>query len=71
MLSARSTRLSVPMTMALATSVTLGWAPASASDFDSTRIQTAHQNPYDWLTYHGTYKPYHYSALDQINTRNI
>ena len=70
-MSARSMRLAAQVTMALATSVTLGWAPAKAADVDSTRIQAADQNPNDWLTYHGTYKSYHYSALDQINTGNI
>ncbi len=25
----------------------------------------------DWTTYHGTYKSYHYSSLDQINTGNV
>ncbi|CAN7526971.1 PQQ-binding-like beta-propeller repeat protein [Bradyrhizobium sp. LjRoot220] len=25
----------------------------------------------DWPTYHGTYKSYHYSGLDQINTGNV
>ncbi len=25
----------------------------------------------DWTTYHGTWKSYHYSALDQINTGNV
>ena len=25
----------------------------------------------DWPTYHGTYKSYHYSGLDQINAGNV
>ena len=25
----------------------------------------------DWPTYHGTYKSYHYSGLDQINASNV
>src|SRR5579883_2892552 len=25
----------------------------------------------DWTTYHGTWRSYHYSALDQINTGNV
>ena len=27
--------------------------------------------PGNWRTYHGTYKSWHYSALDEINTRNV
>jgi PQQ-dependent dehydrogenase (methanol/ethanol family) len=38
---------------------------------DPSRIQSAEQNPADWLTYHGGYKSYHYSALDQINAGNV
>jgi PQQ-dependent dehydrogenase (methanol/ethanol family) len=44
-------------------------SPASA--IDAARLQAAEQNPNDWLTYHGTYKSHHYSALDQINADNI
>jgi PQQ-dependent dehydrogenase (methanol/ethanol family) len=43
--------------------------PASA--IDPTRLQAAEQTPNDWLTYHGGYKSYHYSALDQINASNV
>jgi PQQ-dependent dehydrogenase (methanol/ethanol family) len=35
------------------------------------RIRNADKYPGDWLTYHGTYKGWHYSALDQINTKNV
>ena len=34
----------------------------------SRGIENADKNPNDWLTYHGSYKTWHYSALDQINT---
>ena len=34
-----------------------------------TRIMKA--DPADWLTYHGSFKSWHYSALDQINTKNV
>src|SRR6478736_4034054 len=43
--------------------------PASA--IDPARLQAAEQTPNDWLTYHGGYKSYHYSALDQINASNV
>ncbi len=44
---------------------------APAAEIDSSRLQAAEQNPADWLTYHGGYKSYHYSALDQINAGNV
>ena len=28
-------------------------------------------NPNDWLTYHGTYRSYHFSPLEQINAGNV
>ena len=38
----------------------------SADPIDLTK-----DNPNDWLTYHGTYKSYHFSPLDQINAGNV
>jgi len=35
------------------------------------RIRNADKYPGDWLTYHGSYKSWHYSALDQINSKNV
>ena len=46
----------------------LAWAIAP-SEINPARIEAAEQNPSDWLTYHGGYKSYHYSGLDQINPR--
>jgi len=43
--------------------------PAEA--VDPARIEAADQNPNDWLTYHGSYRSWHYSPLDQINTENV
>src|SRR6267378_4008321 len=43
--------------------------PASA--IDPARLQAAEQTPNDWLSYHGGYKSYHYSALEQINASNV
>jgi PQQ-dependent dehydrogenase (methanol/ethanol family) len=34
-------------------------------------LPTADQDANDWLTYHGSYKSYHYSPLEQINPNNI
>ena len=55
--------------IALASAVGIGPSPAWA--VDPARIQGADQNPNDWLTYHGSYKSYHYSALEQINPGNV
>jgi alcohol dehydrogenase (cytochrome c) len=49
---------------------TIGCATPSFA-IDPSRIANADKNPNDWLTYHGSYKSWHYSALDQINTSNI
>src|SRR5881227_2898945 len=46
-----------------------GIAPALA--IDPSRIENADKNPNDWLTYHGSYKSWHYSGLDQINADNV
>src|SRR5258705_13511275 len=45
-------------------------APPSLA-IDPARLEAAEQTPNDWLTYHGGYKSYHYSALDQINASNV
>lgn len=49
----------------------LAGVSASAAEVDAKRLADAHNNPDDWLTYHGSYKSWHYSGLDQINTSNV
>jgi len=44
-------------------------APAAAQPVDTALIDAGSAN--DWLTYHGSYKSYHYSPLDQINAGNV
>jgi alcohol dehydrogenase (cytochrome c) len=44
---------------------------ASAADVDHQRLVDADKTPADWMTYHGTYKSWHYSGLDQINAGNV
>jgi alcohol dehydrogenase (cytochrome c) len=51
--------------------VAAGLGAPAALAVDPARIASAEQNPDDWLTYHGGYRSYHYSALDEINTGNI
>src|SRR3954451_12135617 len=60
----------------LSTAVFFGIA-ATALIAGPARAQTAQEleatnpNPNDWLSYHGTYKGYDYSGLDQINVNNV
>ena len=42
-----------------------------AAELDGNALLNADQNPNDWPMYHGTYKSWHYSPLDQINSTNI
>ena len=54
-----------------ATALTGVTSSARAADVSSQRLATADKNPADWLTYHGSYKSWHYSGLDQINASNV
>src|SRR6267378_3139730 len=38
---------------------------------DPSRLAAADQNPNDWLTYHGSYRSYHFSSQEQINSSNV
>ena len=55
--------------LALAVGTTLAATSSFAQPVDTSRIEAGSAN--DWLTYHGSYRSYHYSALDQINTSNV
>ena len=55
--------------IAVAAAAALVAAPAFAQPVDTARIAAGGAN--DWLTYHGSYKSYHYSALSQINADNV
>ena len=57
------------VSVALAFSATLAAASVFAQTVDTARIEAGGQN--DWLTYHGSYKSYHYSPLDQVNANNV
>ena len=60
---------------AVATALSAGLLAAggafAAADVDGQRLINAEKDPGNWLTYHGTYKSWHYSALDQITTGNV
>ena len=49
--------------VALAVGATLAASSSFAQTVDTARIEAGGQN--DWLTYHGSYKSYHYSPLAQ------
>src|SRR5205085_737042 len=61
--------VSVAISAAVATGAVLAASPSLAESVDTARIEAGGQN--DWLTYHGSYKSYHYSPLAQINTGNV
>ena len=44
---------------------------AVAAELDGQRLIQADKEPGNWMTYHGTYKSWHYSPLDQINSSNV
>jgi alcohol dehydrogenase (cytochrome c) len=59
----------------LATTLTVGLLAAggafAAADIDGQGLIDADKNPANWPTYHGSYRSWHYSALDQITTKNV
>ncbi len=44
---------------------------ATAADVDAQRLVDADKEPDNWMTYHGTYRSWHYSRLAEINTSNV
>ncbi|MBX5455032.1 MAG: PQQ-binding-like beta-propeller repeat protein [Acidobacteriia bacterium] len=46
-------------------------AAARAGELDANALLHADENPNNWVMYHQSYKSWHYSALDQINTNNV
>jgi PQQ-dependent dehydrogenase (methanol/ethanol family) len=46
-------------------------AAAIAADVDFNRLLKADGDADNWLTYHGSYRGWHYSALDEINSGNV
>jgi len=62
----------IPFAVLLAATAFVGSSsPGYAADVDTQRLADADKNPADWLTYHGSYKSWHYSGLDQINADNV
>jgi alcohol dehydrogenase (cytochrome c) len=45
--------------------------PAPAADVTAESLANADKDPNNWLTYHGSYKSWHYSGLDEINASNV
>jgi len=44
---------------------------AIAADVTGDRLAKAEKEPDNWMTYHGTYKSWHYSPLAEINAGNV
>ncbi|HTO46367.1 MAG TPA: PQQ-binding-like beta-propeller repeat protein [Burkholderiales bacterium] len=65
------TRWRYPTVASLAAAAFFAASHAGAADVDSTRLNNAEKEPDNWMTYHGTYKSWHYSPLAQINTGNV
>jgi alcohol dehydrogenase (cytochrome c) len=54
----------------MATALVVG-AASPAVAVDPERLLFAEKEPQNWLTYHGSYKSWHHSALTEINTENV
>lgn len=65
----RTTAKTLAASISLAVGAALAALPALAQPVDTARIAAGGAN--DWLTYHGSYKGYHFSGLDQINAGNV
>ena len=63
----RFDRSGLRVLLALGTALVAGRALAQTAQ----ELEAANPNPNDWLSYHGTYKGYDYSGLDQINASNV
>ena len=59
--------------LATAFSVAVAAGNSFAADVDGSRVLNGDKELQkgNWLTYHGSYKSWHYSPLDQINTRTV
>src|SRR5262245_66286209 len=45
--------------------------PAVPAEVDFQRLLKADKEPDNWMTYHGSYNSWHYSALKDVNTTNV
>ena len=57
--------------LSAAASLATGLAAVPAMGIDVSRLNVTKESPDDWLTYHGTYRSYHFSPLDQVNAGNV
>ncbi|HEV8662314.1 MAG TPA: PQQ-dependent dehydrogenase, methanol/ethanol family [Candidatus Methylomirabilis sp.] len=64
------TRTLVALGVFLLTVVPLGSAPLSWA-VSPDQLENAEKDPNNWLMYHGTYKAWRYSSLNQINRSNV
>ena len=67
----RSTKLAA-VAKALSAVIVVGFAlQGGAAEITWDRLLNADKDPNNWLMYHGSFKEWHYSALDQINKNNV
>jgi len=68
-----STKRYLRIALAAAFSAAVAAGSSLAADVDGARVQNADKEleKGNWLTYHGSYKSWHYSPLDQINTKTV
>lgn len=65
-------RMVVGLLVTLGASLGALTGSALAQDWVSTdQLNNSDRDAKDWLTYHGGYSDYNYSALSQINTKNV
>ena len=59
--------------LAAAFSAAVAAGSSFAADVDGARVQNADKEleKGNWITYHGSYKSWHYSPLEQINTKTV
>ena len=55
---------------ALSVAALIGTSSAAMA-VDGNTLMNADKDPNNWLTYHGSYKSWHYSDLGQINAANV
>lgn len=55
----------------LLAAATLSIAAAPAGEVDAERLNRAHEDTANWLTYYGSYRSWRYSPLDQIDRSNV
>ena len=67
----RAVTKALPWTLSAIAASVMIMGFAMAADVDGNRLINADKEPGNWMSYHGSYKSWHYSGLEQINTANV